>query len=162
MANPVNTPRTDPSSATVQRLPDGHSTLIAFNRAPNLKIWEVEVTPPGLDGGDEINITTMHNVRWRTMISRALITLTPASVVCAYDPDAYNAILDFLLNQEGSITCQFPDGSDLDFFGFLKRFTPNSHKEGEMPTAAAEIVPTNYDPANRVEAGPILTSVAGT
>lgn len=158
MAAPATTARQSPVGIY---LTDGYSTKIAFAANPNLSIWEVTVKPPGLDGGDAINITTMHNVRWRTMASKALLTLTESTMTFAIDPAAYTQAKS-LINVEGSITAIFPDGSTLDFFGFLRTFEPAEHTEGEMPVYSGSISPTNFDPVNRVEADPVLTSVAGT
>ena len=158
MAAPATTARVDPVGIKVD---DGYQTLIAFEADPDISFWEKTVQPPGMDGEDKINTTTMHNVTWRTFASRALVSLTEASLTVAYDPDAYNQILA-ILNVEGSITVHFPDGSTLDFFGFLKNFEVQDHEEGAQPEANIIIEPTNYDPVNNVEAGPVLTSVAGT
>ena len=32
------------------RLDDGHGTRLSFSAYPNVKLWEKEVTPPGMDG----------------------------------------------------------------------------------------------------------------
>ena|SRR3990167_6256429 len=159
MANPVTTVRTAPPGVYLK---DGFPTKVAFNRLPAALFWEMEVQPPGVEGGDPINTSTMHNTSWRTMQAKALKTLTPFTVVCAYDPKFYDQVVNTLVNDDGSITCRFADGSTLDFFGFLQNFTPQSAKEGEMPTANLTIVPTNFDSVNRVEAGPVLTEVTGT
>lgn len=159
MAAPTLTARQAPAGA---RLDDGHSTKIAFARDPNVEFWEVTVKPPGLDGGDAIDTTTMHNTAWRTNAARALKTLTEGTILAAYDPAAYDAINNNLVNQEGSISVHFPDGSTLSFFGYLRTFEPPDHTEGEMPKATISFTPTNYDPVNKVEAGPVLVSVSGT
>lgn len=158
MAAPATTARQTPAGI---KLDDGYSTKIAFERDPDVSFWEKTVQPPGIDGGDAIDTTTMHNAAWRTMAARALKTLTECSVVAAYDPNVYNNILN-LINAEGSITIHFPDASKLDFYGYLKTFEPSENTEGEQPEATITIVPTNYDPANDTEASPVLTSVAGT
>lgn len=158
MAAPTTTARQTPVGI---KLDDGYSTKIAFARRPAVSFWEKTVQPPGMDGGDAIDTTTMHNTLWRTMSARALITLTESSTTVAYDPRVYTDILT-LLNQEGSVTCHFPDGSKLDFYGYLKTFEPSDNTEGEQPEATVTIVPTNYDPVNRVEAAPVLTEVTGT
>ena len=158
MAAPATTTRTTP---TGKYLEDGFSTKIAFSRDPAIKFWEKTVTPPGIDGGDSIEQTTMHNTLWRTFAPRQLQTLTEMTTTAAYDPVVYTDIQE-LINQEGSITVRFPDGSTLDFFGYLKMFQPNEVSEGEQPDAEVTIVPTNWDPINDVEAAPVLTSVAGT
>ena len=159
MAAPATTVRAAP---TGRYLDDGFSTKIAFARDSNIELWEQTVTPPGIDGGDAIEIVTMHNVTWRTMRARSLKTLMESSFEALYDPVVYNSILNNLINQEGAITCHFPDGSKIDFYGFLQKFEPGELSEGEPPTATVTIVPTNFDLTNNVEAGPVLTEVAGT
>lgn len=137
-------------------LVDGYSTKIAFEADPDIALWERTVTPPGIDGGDEIDTTTMHNSTWRTMAARSLKTLTNSSMTCGYDPTVYDSILD-LINVETAITVHFPDGSTLDFYGFLKNFTPNEHSEGSLPEATVEIVPTNRIPGTTTESAPTFT-----
>lgn len=159
MAAPATTARVAPGGKWLE---NGHSTKIAFARDSDVSFWEKTVQPPGIDGGDAVETTTMHNTVWRTMAPRTLKTLTESSLTVAYDPNVYNNILNSLINQSGSITCHFPDGSTLDFFGYLKSFEPSENSEGEQPEADITIVPTNYDPVNDVESSPVLTSVAGT
>jgi len=159
MAAPSSTTRATPAGI---KLDDGYSTKIAFSRDSNVSFWEKTLSPPGLDGGDPIDTTTMHNLDWRTMSARQLATLSEFTCTAAYDPNVYNDIINNLLNQEGSITVHFPDGSKLDFFGYLRSFQPQDVAEGAQPEAQITIVPTNYDPTNNVEASPVLTQVAGT
>lgn len=155
----VDTTRQTPAGI---KLDDGFSTKIAFERDPDVSFWEKTVQPPGYDGGDEIDTTTMHNVTYRTMSARRLKTLTEATVTVAYDPAVYTQILNNLLNQEGSVTVHFSDGSKLSFFGYLKTFEPQECTEGEQPEAEITIVPTNADPVTGAETAPTVTSVAGT
>lgn len=158
MAAPSTTARTTPAGI---KLRDGYQTLIAFAAAPALSIWEIGIKPPGVDGGAPIDQTTQQNTLWRTSTSRSLITLTPISGTGGYDPNLYNTILS-IINHEGSITIHYPDLSTLDFYGYLQKVDFGELKEGERPTVSFEIIPTNYDPVNHVEAAPVLTSVAGT
>lgn len=158
MAAPTPTTRQAPTGI---KLKDGHSTKITFENDPDVCFWEKQVTPPGMDGGDAIEQTTMHSIRWREMAPRQLVTLTPMQTTVAYDPDVYNSVLA-LLNVEDVITVEFPDGSTLAFYGFLRTFSPAALVEGTQPEATIEIVPTNFDFVNKVEAGPALASVAGT
>jgi hypothetical protein len=155
---PTTTVRQTPAG---RRIDDGFPTKIAFAADADVSLWEKTVTPPGLDGGDPIETTTMHNVTYRTMASRALKTLTDSSFTAAYDPDCYNQLV-VLINVEGSITVRFPDGSTLDFFGYLRSFEPDEITEGEQPTATVNITATNTDPSTGAESAPVLTSVAGT
>lgn len=165
MASPTHQARTTP---TGRMLRDGYSTKIAFEQTgsipaldPELYMWEKTVKPPGLDAGDAIDITTMHNIDWRTFSPRALITMTDCNFVAAYDPEIYNAILN-IINIPGNITVHFPDGSRLSFFGFLRTFEVADHAEGSFPEANCSITCTNFDPTNSVEAAPLMTQVAGT
>lgn len=159
MAAPATTARTEPTGI---KLENGYKTTIAFSNDPDVNFWEKTVQPPGWDGGDAIDTTTMHNDNLRTMAARALATLTESSLTVAYDPVVYNNIYDNLLNNNGSITVHFPDGSTLDFYGYLRTFEPQEMEEGAQPEANITIQPTNLDPANNVEEAPVMTEVAGT
>ena len=158
MATPATTTRSTPLGIPMK---DGFSTRIAFESDPDISFWEKTIQPPGVDGGDAIDTTTMHNVDYRTFRSRALTTLTEMTLTVAYYPDVYDEIQN-IINEENDITVHFPDGSTLDFFGFLRLFEPQDHEEGSQPEASVTIQPTNWDPANNVEAGFVMTEIAGT
>ncbi len=158
MTVPATTPRVESSGL---RQLGGFSTQIAFEADPNVAFWEKEVQPPGFDGGDKIDTTTMFNTLYRTAAARTLIEVTDGSALAAYDPLVLTEILS-LINVEGSITIHFPDLSTLDFFGFLKSFVPQALVPGTQPEADIVVVITNYDPVNNVEQGPVMTEVAGT
>lgn len=143
------------------KLGDGHSTKIAFAADPDVSFWEKQVQPPGMDGGDAIDTTTMYNVLVRTSSSRALITMTEMSCTAAYDPRVYDQILA-LINVEGAVTVLFPDGSMVAFFGYLKNFEPQQHQEGAQPEANITVVPTNTDPSDGSEAVPNYKTASGT
>lgn len=134
-------------------LEDGHSTKVAFSADPDVSFWEKTVTPPGVDGGDPIEITTMFNVDWRTMAARALKTLTESSLTVAYDPKVYDQIVA-LVNVPGLITAHFPDTSRLEFYGYLQKADFSELKEGEQPEATIKIQPTNVNPSNGAEVAP--------
>lgn len=158
MAAPAPTVRQSPSGI---KLKDGFPTKITFATKPAISLWEKTVTPPGIDGGDAIEQTTMHNTAWRTMAARQLKTLTESSFTAAYDPICFTDLLA-LINFETTITVTFPDGTTYAFFGYLRTFEPQEVSEGAQPEANCSITPTNFDPAGKVEAGPALASVAGT
>jgi len=150
----TTTARTTPTGNILE---DGYQSLIAFAEDADVDLWERSVQPPGIDGGDTIDITTMHNAAWRTSSPRALLSLTPISITVGYDPKVYDQIIA-LINVNGWITIHFPDGSTLDFIGFLKSFAPNELAEGSMPEASCEIVPTNQ--LAGVETAPEYTAPA--
>ncbi len=158
MAAPTPTARGTPAGI---HLEDGYQTLVTFSANTTISFWEKTVTPPGMDGGDAIEQSTMHNVRWRTFAARSLITLTEGKVKAAYDPNLYNQLLTNL-NQPGTFTITFPDGSTLAFFGYLRMAQQAELVEGTQPEIDITIQPTNFDPVGKVEADPVLTSVAGT
>jgi len=144
------------------KLPDGYQSLITFSRDRDVSFWEKTVKPPGLDGGDAIDTTTMHNVLYRTFTSRSLQTMTDAATTVAYDPAVFSQILTNLVNQPGVVTVAYPDGSTLAFYGYLRSFEPNELSEGAQPEASVTITCTNQDPVTGAEEAAVLTSVAGT
>lgn len=158
MAAPTPTVRQTPAGI---KLDDGHATLVTFAADPDVSFWEKQVKPPGVDGGDPVNTSTMHNVTYSTTAPRTLKTLTAGATTVAYDPAVLTQIVA-LINVRTTITLTFPDGSTWAFYGFLKSFEPNELQEGNQPEATVNYVPTNYDPTNHVEAGPAVASVAGT
>jgi hypothetical protein len=158
MAAPSPTARQTPAGVKMR---DGYQALFAFAADPNIEFWEKTVKPPGVDGGDGIDTTTMHNTEFRTMSARALKTLTEASTTAAYDPTLYDSIMS-LINVETTVTVHFSDGSSLAFYGFLQKFEPGDLKEGEMPEASITIICTNEDPVARTEEGPVLAAGTGS
>lgn len=101
MAAPPTTARSTPAGLFLE---DGHQTFIAFARLPTFSVWEKVVKSPMLDGGEAINVTTMHNATVRTFAARRLYTLGPSTMRVAYDPNAYDQARETLLNQPGGIT----------------------------------------------------------
>ena len=124
------------------RIDDGFSTIITFANYPSVSFWEKEVTPPGMEGGGANEISTMRNTTWRTKAPKQLVSLTDCNFVAAYDPVVYEDVVD-MINENQLITITFPDGATLAFWGWLDTFTPNANVEGEQPTAACVIIPSN-------------------
>ena len=135
------------------RIDDGFPTTISFADNPSVRFYEKEVTPPGIDGGGEIETTTMRNVSWRTKNPKQLRTLSECSFVAAYDPVVYNDIVS-MVNVNQLITITFPDDSTLAFWGWLDSFKPGKNAEGEQPTAGVTIIPSNQD-ADGAEIAPV-------
>lgn len=159
MTAPAPTVRGTPAGI---KLKDGYQTLITISGNTTVSFWEKTVTPPGMDGGDAIEQTTMHAVDWRTFASRSLITLTEAKSKAAYDPNVFNQLLLLINDDTTTITVRFLDGSTLAFFGYIRMVAPAELQEGTQPEMDVTIQPTNFDPVGKVEAGPVLTSVSGT
>ena len=123
-------------------LRDGHSTILTFANIPNVNFLEKEITPPGVDGGGENDVTTMRNEVWRTRQPKKLKTLTPLTLTVAYDPAIYDDV-EAQLQVVQLVTITFPDGSEVDFFGWIDSFLPGPHVEGEQPTAEMTVIPSN-------------------
>lgn len=138
----------------MKELTDGYQTLITFAARGTVNFKEKSVTPPGIDGGGEIDTTTMHNVTWRTRNPKALISLTNVKTTVAYDPAVYGDIMD-LVNVNNLITVTFPDSTTVSFWGWLNSFTPGDNTEGEQPTAEIEIIPSNTN-SSGAEAPPSI------
>lgn len=143
------------------KLKDGYSTKIAFALNPNIELWEKTVTPPPIDGGEPIDQTTMRNNQYRTKAPRSLLDIGAATLTCAYDPNIYSSLVS-LANTPTTITFQYPDGSTVSFYGYLQKAEEQQLQEGNQPEVNITIVVTNFDPVNKVEAGPTVVSVAGT
>lgn len=149
------------------RLDDGYQTLVSFagsgtgTGTGNLSVglWMKGVTPPGLDGEDAVDITTMLNTTFRTRNPRALVTLTEFTFRSAYDPAVYDDLID-ILNVQTTVTVFFPNGSNLAFYGFLQSFEPDELVEGTQPEATVTVTPTNKDPATGTEEAPVFTPPA--
>lgn len=144
-----------------RKVDDGFSTLITLEDDPDISLWEKTVTPPGQDGGDAIETTTMHNDEWRTFSPRQLKTLTDASATCAYDPKVFNQLLTQINNNQ-SVTVTYPNSDTLAFFGYLRSVEPDENTEGEQPTMTVTFTPTNIDPDTGAEADPVFTIAGGT
>lgn len=160
MAAPATTTRGTPAG---KRLVNSHQSLLAFARLPTFSVWEKEVNSPALDGGEPIDITSQHELLVRIREFRDLYDLLPFTIKCFCDPNAFKQAKNSLINQNGSITRRYPDGSTLDFFGALTKYEEDpAPEDGQAVMVTLTITPSNYDPANRVEAEPVLTEVSGT
>ena len=158
MAAPTLSTRGTPSAP---KLKDGFSTKISFSANTTVVFYEKDVKPPGMDGGPEIDNTTMLNTSVTTKRAQALINYESIQTKVAYHPSVYGAgqVLS-LINQEGSVTVQFPDGATLTFYGYLQKFEPSPLVKGSQPEAEITIVVTNWDPVNNVEVAPVYVNVA--
>jgi hypothetical protein len=124
-----------------RRLDDGHPTTILFSNNPTVALWEKEVTPPGIDGGEPVDTTTMRNVELRTKNPRKLKEITTATFRVAFDEGALLAIMS-MINQNQQISVIFPTGRPWTFWGYLKSFKVAANTEGKQPEADCELVPT--------------------
>ena len=139
-------------------LDTGNPTTITLGSGPSASVVfkEKEVTPPSMEGGEAIDTTTMRNTAIRTKLPRRLKDLSDMSLLVSYDPEAYDDIWD-MINVNQSITVNFPDDANVQFYGFLKSFKPNRMND-EQPTAEITITPTNVNSSTGAEAEPVYTT----
>jgi len=110
----------------------------------NVIAKEKGVTPPSIEGGGKIDITTMRNSDVRTFYPKQLYTMGDGSVTVAWDPLLYGEMQSVIgVNQ--TITITFPDDTTLEYWGTLDGFAPNEQVEGEQPTAVLTIIATNLN-----------------
>lgn len=157
MARPARFVRGAPTGSA---LVDGFRTKVAFGSNVTIGIREKAVTPAGYDGGPPVAIDDMHNVNWMVMRSQRLKTLTEMAFTFSYDPQQ-KAIIAAMINSEQSITVLFSDLSAVAFWGYLRVVRFNESRKGEQPTGTATIQPTNVDPSDNSEAGPVYYNSSG-
>jgi hypothetical protein len=153
-------------TATARTTPTGTPLVsplgakVAIAADPDISLWEVEVTPPGIDFGEPIDTTTHWNTLLKTFSPQELATTTPCNCTGAYDPAMYDQIVA-LQGVNGWITVHLPDGSCVNFVGYLRSFTPAAIASGSntQPRAAFVLQPTNQ--LNNVEQN-IEYSATGT
>lgn len=158
MAAPTPSPRLVP---TGQFLKNGYRSLITIANAPHIALWEKGVQPPGLDGGEPVDTTTMHNRDYRSSAPRSLKTLTAVTFKAAYDPAVYPDLVA-QINVEQVFTNLFSNHDSLCYWGFLQKVEPQEMVDGTQPEANVTIMPTNVDPSDGSEAGPVWTAATGT
>lgn len=158
MASASVVTRTDPVGIMLK---NGYRALIGFERDPDASVWEKSVGTPPYQGPDLIDITTQWNDTWRTKYPGALLDTGELTVTCAYDPVFKTNVLQ-MININQAITITYPDGSTESFWGVLRSFESGDLVENQFPEGTLTIAPTNYDPDNDVEAGPVIASVSGT
>jgi len=139
---------------------DGYRAVGTFARFPGLEIRIKEIQWPEIDGGGPIDTTVMHNRTMRTNAPKALLTIGMIKMTVQYDPSIWASLVTAALvaglrnpatgvnsvgviNVPTAMTLTAPDGATLGLFVYINKFTPAPFKEGELPLADLEIVPTN-------------------
>ena len=139
-------------------LTDGFSTIISCTANPSIKMWEMEVDPPSIEGGGGKQVSTMRNTAWHTMAPNVLKKLGEGGAKVGFDPAVYSQIVA-LINVNTSWTITYPDGATEVFLGWMDSFKRNTFTEGEVPTADVVFIPSMRNGAG-TETAPVAT--AGT
>lgn len=136
-------------------LENGFGTLITFSLNPNVKMREIDVTIPGIEGGEPIEQTTHRNEEARTFAPRSLVTITDGGATVAYDPAVVDEIMA-MVNINQQVTYTYPDGATRVVWSYVRSFQQAGMTEGTRPTATVVIPATNRDD-NGDEALPVDT-----
>ena len=131
-------------------LADGYPTYLTFSdtySGVSVYFKEKEITPPGIDMGEMIDVTNMRNTTWRTSVFRKLRTLMETGMTCHYDPAFLSEVLS-MVGDNQQLVLTLPDNSTWTFWGGIRSFVPNRHVEGETPTAEITIGVTNHNGLN--------------
>lgn len=123
-------------------LVEGYQTLVTFSATPGLFLRVRELQPPEIDGGGEIDTTTMLNAAARTRSQKTLVHWNAITMQCQYDPFVYFQ-MSGTINVRQLMTVTFPDAAIVPVWGFVDKFTPTSLKEGEFPLAEVKFIPTH-------------------
>lgn len=136
-------------------MPDGYRTRVTFSDFPVVYFWIKKITPPGYEGGEPIDTTTMDNETYMSKYPKSLIDITNSTLTVTYDP-AFYSIAEDMVNVPTFITFEFPDDATVTDYGWVQSFKPNEHSIGEQPTAAVVLAFGNeiFDPDTFTEYGP--------
>jgi hypothetical protein len=138
------------------KMEDGFAALWTFSSNGSISFYEIETTPPGWDGGGPIDQTTMRNSTVRTALPKALKSMTDGGGTVAYADTVLDGEAEDLINDNQLITLTLPTGASWAFWGYLNRFQPTGLREGSLPTASIQIIPTLTNDAG-VETLPVFT-----
>lgn len=145
----THTPRETPSGTAFD---GGYQSLITFAADPDVEFWETAVGAPGIDGGDPIPTTTMHNTALHTAAPQHLKKLTPFQVVGRLGSGTVDQ-MEALINVNGWITITWPDGTEYSFPGFLKSINFSQAQIGTPMESTIEVVPTSQISAVETDHG---------
>lgn len=157
-AAPTPTARQKPASGYY--IADGYPSRITFGNKPNIAFFEIEVQGPGVDGGDKIAATSMLNDGIRTYDPPTLYDITPTEGTAKYDPDVWPDLISNI-NKLQVFTYEWPDGSTVCWWGWLRKAVPQKNREKELPKLDFTIEPSNHD-LSYAEQVPVFTPAAGT
>lgn len=118
----------------------GFGITMTFSSDSSLKLYCTEVTPPGFDAGDDIDITTNETVGAEERAPADLGAPTDFTATAAEILEDREK-LQAMIGLPQTITLEFkkvknrPTGQKITFNeAWLRSWTPGTHTRGEMPT----------------------------
>jgi hypothetical protein len=113
--------------------------------------------PSGFDGGGRIDGTSMQSLRVRSGAPKSLMTGEQIKMTVYYDPILFRD-MPGLMQRNGNITITFPDASSVVFYGWIEKFTPPDHQEGENPLAEIIVEISNHTGSTSLLNGSLVTT----
>jgi hypothetical protein len=141
-------------------LVDGYQSLLGIANLGSVNIEIISINLPGINGGGEIDLTTMSNAAYRTRGSKSLKSMDTITATVAYSTDAYEDILGEV-NTVQLFTITNPDTTTLALYGWMDTFVPSAYEEGSRPTATLTIVPGLRHSTTFAETAPAYTIPSG-
>lgn len=140
---PTPTTRVAPPNASIFEK-NGFRALITFTLDTNISLWEVAVTPPGIDGGPPVLLGNMWWSKFEPKVPKGLAVQTEARGIVQYSVGALQSIIN-AINRPDEICYTFPSGRTWSFYGYLRQFMPQEHRDGVACLAQIVIEPTTLD-----------------
>ena len=137
---------------------DGLGTIIAFRDVPGIGgvlFKEQQIKPWGYDGRGPILTTSLRNQFVVTKLPKQLADVTDCSGTVQWDPALLETAYLQILQVNMQFDTTFPNGERWAAFGWLDKFDPQEHQEGELPLANITIVVSNVDPVTGAETRPL-------
>lgn len=132
---------------------------LGFSLDTSVQIELKSITPPSINGGGAINISTHSSVGWMQKAPKTLKDLGDLSATVAYDT-AFVAEVMAMCQVEQTLTITWKDGATLVFRGWLDAFNPSAlSSEEDQPTADIVLIASNRDAAGAVSP-PVFTPAA--
>lgn len=144
-----------PGTPLGAKMPEGFRCKLSFGRLTTFAFWARELTPAPVNNGNALDVTTFYNTLFKTKRPQVLYEVGDIQAVGLWDADIFkDAQYKALLGLESNISILFPQGSTFSVFGYLQSITPSRMTHGEVPMTTINVVVTNWDYVNHVEAGP--------
>lgn len=132
--------------------------VVSFSETSTPDLPVIELTLPGLDGGDKIDATLLANGEYMTYIGRQLKEIPDMGFTAEYDPINYTEF-EAIINVNQEITFTFPGTPSIaiTIWGFLQSYNPDTATYGDRMKVTGNFVASNLNGSGD-ETAPTLVS----